>query len=353
MDKADRRIPIISDPEELNIPWRTLQTIIAGRSLIDTFELHINNLEDAHKFLLAYGLENGEFANNLRKTALEYVETVLLKETNIHIPEKINHLTLAQLMLEASVGANANIKQWSCVILKVCHAVAHAQWSKDVDAYNAALVKVNARLKPFIIDSPDGIWIGDDKCRIPVVEYKVKSEKRFFRIVTKLLLKQGNLSASINDHLGLRFVTNDISSAILLIKFLRSRNIFMYANLLPQKSKNSMAEFHQIEALFAEYSVPVHQLQTGERKTQAATTENPFSSKEFKMIKIVERVLVTTISGRKVFFPCEIQILTRQTLEWLGKNQLNHSAYEKRQTEGVIKRLFKKTSLLRGQGIMR
>lgn len=349
MEKADRRIPVISDPGELNIPWRTLQTIIAGRSLIDTFELHIDNLDEAHNFLNAYGLENIEFADKLRKTALEYVETVLLKDTSVRIPEKINDLRLPELMLEASVGTNANIAEWSCVVLKVCHAVSHAQWSKDVDAYNAALVKVNARLKPFIINSQDGIWIGDENCRIPIVEYKVKSEKKFFRVVTKLLLKQGNLSARIYDHLGVRFVTNDISSAILLIKFLRSRNIFMYANLLPQKSKNSMAEFHQIEALFSEYSVPVRRPLVGKLENMEAIDENPFSSKEFKMIKIVERILVTTNGGRKVFFPCEIQILTRQMHESLNKNQLNHAAYEKRQTDGVKKRLFKKTSLLRNQ----
>ena len=45
MTKTDGRMPVISDPDELDIPWRTLQTIIAGKSLIDTFELHIDNLD--------------------------------------------------------------------------------------------------------------------------------------------------------------------------------------------------------------------------------------------------------------------------------------------------------------------
>jgi uncharacterized protein (TIGR04562 family) len=346
MDTNDHRIPVVSSPEELNIPWRTLQTIIAGRSLIDTFELHIDNIDEAESFLRAYGLGNDDYADKLRQTALEYLETVLLKATQLQIPENIKHLRLPELMVEASIGQIPSISEWSCLILKICHAVAHAQWTKDTDAYNAALRKINARLKPFIIESSDGIWIGDDKCRIPVTEYRIKIEKKIFRIVTKLLLKEGNLSTEIYDHLGLRLVTNDISSAILLIKFLRSRNIIMYANLLPQKSKNSMAEFHQIEALFSEYSIPIEHPVKGRTERMEPNNNNPFSSKEFKMIKIVERILVTTNSGRKTFFPCELQILTRQTLESQDKQRLSHATYEKRQLEGVRKRLFRGTSLL-------
>jgi hypothetical protein len=47
--KSDHRIPVISDPGELNIPWRTLQTIIAGRSLIDVFELNFSDLDEAQE----------------------------------------------------------------------------------------------------------------------------------------------------------------------------------------------------------------------------------------------------------------------------------------------------------------
>ncbi len=346
MAKSDRRIPVLSDSSELSIPWRTLQTIIAGRSLIDTFELNIRNLDEADKFLSAYGLQSSDNAERLLKTAFDYIETVLLRETSLCLPEKLNDFTLPELMVEASIGTGARISEWSCVILKVCHAVAHAQWTRDEDAYNATLLKINARLKPFVIESQDGIWIGDDDCRIPIVEYKLKTRKRFFRIVTKLLLKEGNLSASIYDHIGVRIVTNDIFSAILLIKFLRTRHILMYANVLPQKSKNSMAEFNQIEALFSEFSAPIPHTVMGESRRIEPDIINPYSSKEFKMIKIVERVLVTTSNGRHVFFPCEFQILTKQTHESFSENRISHTAYEKRQIKGVRNRLLSGTSLM-------
>jgi uncharacterized protein (TIGR04562 family) len=347
--KSDHRIPVISDPSELNIPWRTLQTIIAGRSLIDVFELNFGNLDEAHEFLKSYGLENDEYAEKIRQSAFKYLDTVLLEKTSLCLPENLNDLKLSELMVEASADPKTRISEWSCLVLKICHAVAHAQWSIDTDAYNAALIKINKRLKPFIIESENGVWIGDENCRIPIVEYKVKTEKKFFRIVTKLLIKEGNLSARIYDHIGVRIVTHDIFSAILLIKFLRSRNIFNYANLLPRQSKNSIAEFHEIEELFSEFGEPMEHTLIGAGKRIGVDRKNPFSSKEFKMIKVVERILVTTSSGRHVFFPCEFQIITKPTYESLSKKQLDHAAYEKRQIEGVRKRLFKGTSLLAGQ----
>jgi uncharacterized protein (TIGR04562 family) len=86
----------------------------------------------------------------------------------------------------------------------------------------------------------------------------------------------------------------------------------------------------------------------GEQPWPAA--KNHYSSKKFKMIKmikIIERVLVTTGSGRKVFFPFELQILTRQTQDSLSHKKTHHSAYEKRQVKEVRRRLFRGTSLFK------
>jgi uncharacterized protein (TIGR04562 family) len=346
MTRTDSRVPMIEHADELNIPWHTLQTIIAGRSLIDTFELHISSLEEAERFLQAYGLECDDEPEELRGQALEYIETVLLQESQLRLPEAVRRLSLAELLVAASTSPDRKIAEWCCMILKVCHAVAHARWTRDENAYRAALARVHSRLEPYLIETGDGIWIGDEHCRIPLVDYRVKSEKRFFRLINKLLLKEGNLSADIYDHIGLRFVTHDIFAAILLIRFLRSRHVFMYANVLPQQSKNSLAEFEQIEALFAEFSDPILESATKTSKRGGwPGSENNYSSKKFRMIKIVERMLVTTRAGRKVFFPCEIQILTRQTHELLKRDKMEHSAYERRQVKGVRRRLLRGTSL--------
>ena len=63
------------------------------------------------------------------------------------------------------------------------------------------------------------------------------------------------------------------------------------------------------------------------------------------MIRIIERILVTTAGTRKLFLPCDIPILTRQTQASLRHIKAQHSAYEIRQVKGVRRRLFNGTSL--------
>ena len=199
---------------------------------------------------------------------------------------------------------------------------------------------MEARLRPWLQKERDGIWIGDDCCRIPLAEYRIKTGKDLFRVVTKLLLKEGNLSSAINDHLGVRFVTLDVFSAVLLIRFLRSRNILMYANILPQASKNSMAEMREIERLFGAYSAGLSP-DSEPLDEAAAVSVNPYSSRRFRMIKFVERMLVETPAGRITFFPCEFQLVTRRTLEDARLTRADHAKYERRQIEGVRRRLFR------------
>ena len=62
MSLSDSRVSFITHADELNIPWQTLQTIIAGRSLIDTQELHIASLDEAQRFLQTYGMESDDEA---------------------------------------------------------------------------------------------------------------------------------------------------------------------------------------------------------------------------------------------------------------------------------------------------
>jgi uncharacterized protein (TIGR04562 family) len=138
MTKADSRVPVIANADEFSIPWQTLQTIIAGRSLIDTPELQIANLDEARRFLQAYGLGDGlgdelgdkDDPERLRRIALEYIETVLLADSELCLPQALRELSLAQLLVTASTLPRTVICEWSCVILKVCHAVAHALWTR-------------------------------------------------------------------------------------------------------------------------------------------------------------------------------------------------------------------------------
>ena len=115
----------------------------------------------------------------------------------------------------------------------------------------------------------------------------------------------------------------------------------MYVNNIPEDTKNSLANFSHIEELYKDYGPPSHYRSS---KTKSSLfepkKENPYSSNDFQMIKLVERLLVTLPSGRRTFFPYELQIFTRTQWKKIENKQTNHDAYEKRQINAVKERLF-------------
>ena len=342
-----RALPVVNSSEEFTIPWRTLRSIIAGSSVLDLTEIHTKSKEEAATFLRGYGFDSNDkdsFATleHIRDQAVEYVNEVLLAEEDaLSLPEQYTKRPISELICLAANWDDESQVNWSCLILKVCHAIAHALWGHDLEAHEAALKVIKQRVEPLLSESEGLLWIGDDACKIPLLEFKVKKNKKLFRTITKLLHKPGNSSVNIRDHIGVRFVVEDVFSSILLIKFLRSRTIFMYANNIPEDTKNSLANLAHIEELYKDYSPSPHQdLSKAEGRLLKDNKKNPFSSKDFQMIKLVERLLVRLPSGRRTFFPYELQILTRSQYEELKTDRTNHDAYERRQVAAVRDRLL-------------
>jgi predicted lactoylglutathione lyase len=44
--------------------------------------MHVDSLDEAYKFLNAYGFDDNEELEKLRNTALEYIDILLLKKTH-------------------------------------------------------------------------------------------------------------------------------------------------------------------------------------------------------------------------------------------------------------------------------
>ncbi len=254
MTSENFRIPVVSTPEQVEIPWPTLKTIISGNSVLDLNSIHIKNKQEAFKFLKAYGFD-------------------LEKSGDRDLIDQIKNMAF---------------------------------------------------------------------CQIPLVKYQIKEIKSLSRIMQKLLRKPGNLAVQIYDHLGVQFVTYDIYSAILLIKFLRSRHIISYVNNVPELSKNSLADFEEIQALYESKGAPFIQRSNDAdiAKGLSLSKENPFSSRSFHMIKFVDRLLVPLGENRRVFFPYEIQIFDKTAWDNAQRGPNRHDHYEKRQLASVQRRLF-------------
>jgi len=308
-------LPVIHSEDEFKIPWQTLRSIIGGESIIDISEFHTDHIALAESFLKEYGVnpdtsEGRAALGEIRALAIEYLQSVILKDfERAEFDRVIANKTLTELMLAASSWQSSKRVNWPCIMLKVAHAMAHALWSHDSEAQTQALTVIENRLEPFLFEEFESDWIGDTQCKIPLIDFEIKRGKDIFRVVTKLLQKPGNISAQIRDRIGVRFVVEDVFCSILLIKFLRTRGVFMYANNIPEEAKNSLVEFAQIEDIYREFGPPDYA--TFGEKAGAANEDhmlNPYSSADFKMIKLIERLLLLLPSGRRTFFCYELQI---------------------------------------------
>lgn len=359
-----RRYPVIANQEELKIPWEIFATVLQGHSVIDSTEFVMTNPSTAERFLAAYGLDPSDH-NDLQEIqtvlslARSYLQNHLLPYQEFaKIPTPFVKMPLPEIMQIAAGKQPAtpssqqtldprDQRLWACVILKICHAVAHALWTHDAEAHAAATKALKKRYSQCFREDDSGLWIGDDQCQIPLIRYAIKDTKALHRVVTKLLHKKGNLSQNVYDRLGVRFVVEDAFSAILLLRFLRTRAMFMYVNALPGEAKNTLVDFETIRRMFSGH---LAQPETQPQEPPAALPSlvdavnqeiNRFSSRSFHMIKVVERLMVKTPSGRRVFYPYEIQILTADTDTASQAGDADHKAYEQRQLQAVGGRLFR------------
>ncbi|GGO82766.1 hypothetical protein GCM10011348_24870 [Marinobacterium nitratireducens] len=340
--------PRLGSAAELEIPWDTLEILIGGRSVVDLEQLQVGDENAALRYLRAYGFDLSDeddrlWLERIHTRAIAFLDEVVLPWQRIEaVPKDYREMPLEALLVEASQPSDGRWPNWSCVLLKVLHCATHAEVTQDEAAHRAALRSVQERFQPFLFELQGQQWIGDDQCKIPLVDFHIKEEKAFERIMTKLLHKPGNLALELFDRLGVRLVTHDIFSAVLLIKFLRSRSIIMFANQLPERSRNSLAELHEIQSLFGMEPPPfLLDTPSGEdMKVADSGALNPFSDRAFRMFKFVERLIVRPEDGRRCIYPYEIQVLDCNAWEATHSGDATHDAYEARQLKRVRHRLF-------------
>ncbi len=351
MAKRDVRpawVPRLSSTAELDIPWATLETLIGGHSVVDLQQLPLVDEKSIVRFLQAYGFDpadqkDRQAMEQIHTRAIRYLDEVVLPWQWLDaVPQPYRSMSVEELLLEASRAPSGEWPNWPCVLLKVLHCATHALFSQDPSAHSAALESVRARFLPFLFEQQGQQWIGDENCKIPLVEFRIKDEKPFERIMTKLLHKPGNLALEVFDRLGVRLVTHDIFSAVLLIKFLRSRNIIMFANQLPERSRNSLAELDEIHRLYGVGAPPfiVEPLAGAMFTPPELSRDNPFSDRAFRMFKFVERLIVRLSDDRRCIVPYEIQVLDCNAWESAFSGAATHAAYEARQLKRVRQRLF-------------
>ncbi len=356
-----------------------LETLIGGRSAIDTPRLSIQNLEQARNFVLAYGydLNSEEDQRKLwgyHRRAVTFLRSELLgatdrvssediaakEETRLALPETLsdpNQLKdLSYLLIYASTRGDRpnSLQHWSCAILRVMHVLAHL----DNDLFTKYSTEIQSQiLKPFQArvrkDPATGIQLGlpGDRERIPLHKFDVKTFKTSNSSVLKLLAKPDALAFSILDKVGVRFVTKHLFDVYRVLRFLIDQHLISYPHVVSDQSNNTvyplnifletMESLTQGRELSPQEIDEILQARLEGASDRASFNEklNLFSSKDYKFIKFISRKLIR-VESLSFFYPFEVQIVDYQSNLKNLSGPSSHEEYKARQRARARVRVF-------------
>ncbi len=352
-------------PREPLLHWETLRAIIGGSSALDLPRIRVETDEEAHEFVCCYGfdwnvLEHRVQGEAIRAGAIEFLETEILAPGTAIDPEVREERDVRRLVRWAGEGTPSPRQRWSCALLRVMHAVAHCNFPLQ-DRYGRHIrTQILARFQPHLHQHDGtGLRLGTGDDSVALVAFEVKEAKPLSSTVMKLLHKVENVATDIFDHIGVRFVTRDRLDALLVVRYLRAHNVFMFANVKPTRSRNTLFDLDAFEAsaeraLRADPDVDREALLEDLRTTMllpksvvtADPRPNAFSATSYRSLQFTSRQLIRvpdeTDGGEEIrfFFPYEVQILDEASFRESRSGRASHEEYRARQREAVRRRVL-------------
>lgn len=327
-------------------PFQTLRAMVGGQSAIDVQRLQVRSLAEGEAFMECYGYrwsdpDERDEIEALRRDALVFIDEVLL-EPGERIPDWVREETDVRALLMAVSGDTP--APWACGLLRVMHTLAHAR--SDFTVRFAAQIEdqILGRFEPWLRREASGVWLGD----VPLVRFEARERKALHSLVLKLLHKTENVAADIFDRLGLRFVTRNRLEALLVVRFLRSHNVVMFANVKPSRSKNTLVDLERLETRI-EGKTPdlvalADEVESWPYPDASPDPSNPYSSRSYHAIQFTarQRVRVTDEAGEvfRFFFPFEIQILDEPSFVQSRVGFASHEEYKARQRDAARLRVL-------------
>jgi len=185
-----------------------------------------------------------------------------------------------------------------------------------------------------------------------------------FSVAMKLLHKVENVAEDIFDRVGVRFITHERLDTLLVVKYLREHNVFMFANIKPSRSRNTLIDIGWLEDLMAglDGEVEAGSMTEDERMevlreavashahlAEPSTSLNPYSAASYHAVQFTCRqmIRVPDDTGRceiRFFFPFEVQILDEESYRRSRSGYAAHDLYKQRQRKAVRDRVLGRLS---------
>lgn len=339
--------------------WGILRSIIAGASAIDLEGLAFGDRRHAEGFLAAYGYDPRTPARRaelevIRAKSLGFLREELLRdEPNLVFPEDVAEAEVADLLVMVSQPETSEASQWACALLRVMHAHAHSR--------NDPFERHQEHIRRQILDrverhlyrhEDDSLFLGRGQDAVPLVGYEAKAAKSPHRVVMKLLHKPGNLGESIHDRMGIRLVTRDLMDVMLVVRYLRLHNVVVFANVAPDRSRNTLLNVDQFQLALDQISGEARAVSEEELRQVVNSTRieadggtNLRSGKGYRAIHFTVRQLIDFPVGEgesmRIFFPFEVQVMDQDASEELAAGEEAHVAYAERQRRAVKRRVLR------------
>lgn len=347
-----------------HFPWETLRSIIGGRSAIDVPGLHVHDEQSAEEFLLCYGFDFSRSAHRveleeLRRDALDFLNDALL-DPQEKIPTEIFAASdPRELLVWASTDYGSTQQLWACAVLRVAHTFAHSR-SYFAERYGDEIRRqIVARFEPHLREEEGQTFLGIG-IDLPLDEFEIKPPKPVASVAMKLLHKVENVAEDIFDRIGVRFITRTRFDALLVVRYLREHNVFMFANVKPSRSRNTLIDVDWLQTFMegVEGAVEAGELSPAERlavvREAMANRDypeppqpgyNPYSAANYHSLQFTCRqmIRVPDDTGRgeiRFFFPFEVQILDRASYELSRSGYASHEQYKARQRDAVRRRVL-------------
>ena len=376
----------------LKLPPEITHVVLGGHVFIDQEGLDITSPGLARDFALNYGFDVNlpHHRSQIIKTfqdAMVFLETNILDETDLKIPTKITETDdPLNLLIWASANPRDDIAEWSCAILRIMHTLLYIDNNIFMRFLPEIQHQVFERYDRYIVQRRDGRWFLEGKYQVPLLDIKQKEGKNRDSMLLKLLHKPENVTETIYDNIGIRFVAEDILDTLLVLRFLIDHNVFQAAHIKPSRTRNLIIDNvlleEWVDMLPDDFSV--HSLSSAQRQEISEKlaqrigrpSVNPYSSRDYSALQLTVNTLVRLpgpgiLALKKVqqifndtgkpemsdqfhvpelinaqeefafFFAHEVQIMEKMGFDNSRLGPASHSEYKRRQRKVVRKRLLR------------
>jgi len=391
------------DPSSENFyfPWPVIKVVIEGMSILDVPRLEVHSMEEATRFVAAYGFDptsddDMELIWRFFDESISFVEKSLGDTEYPKVPEHLKSRDsvkdIRRVLLMASTKEGGQDQFWCCAILRVMNVLIHLHYDPRLKFYDQMVTQVLTRLDQYIyLDQTTGAtFLGrkEDGQGIKLLFFKKKDRKDRSREVIKLLHKSDSAVEEIYDRVGVRLVTESKLEALKAIRLLVERSVVSLPNIRPGRSRNRLIDLKRLQ--FEVDRVAAHIKKSGdsapyvdkmikriERRVSYRRLGrgfmNPHSSEHYRAIQFTCRELVKISNpmhqvyerlagqvggipgGNAVlqevfpvvpqtheygFFPYEVQVMDVRAYADSIFGKSNHEEYRRKQLQAARDRVF-------------